>query len=99
MKEPAANADLKEIRDAVRQLSRGRSNAVGTVTLSINVTSTVVTAKRILSAASAVMLAPTTANAAAALATTYWIASKDTFTITHANNAQADRTFRWGATG
>lgn len=99
MREPAPDADLDEVRDAVRQMTRGRSNAVGTVTLTTGVTTSVVTAKRVISTASAIVLMPTTANAAAALATTFVTTAKDQFTITHANNAQADRTFRWGAIG
>jgi hypothetical protein len=38
---------------------------------------------------------PMTANAAAALATTYIVPAKGQFVITHANNAQADKTFRY----
>lgn len=44
-----------------------------------------------------VMLSPRTANAAAAIPTTYISSvTQGGFTITHANNAQADKTFGWG---
>lgn len=44
-----------------------------------------------------VFLTPRTANAAAAVATTYISSvTQGAFTITHANNAQADKTFGWG---
>lgn len=99
MREPAANADLEEVRDGVRQLVRGRCNAVGTVTLAAGVTTTTVTAPFVVAAGSGISLMPTTANAAAALATTFLTPANGSFTITHANNAQTDRTFRWSARG
>jgi hypothetical protein len=49
-----------------------------------------------------VFLSPQTANAAAALATTYVQAAditKQQFVITHANNAQTDKTFGWVVLG
>ncbi|MFA6267861.1 MAG: hypothetical protein WC670_19360 [Pseudolabrys sp.] len=90
---------------AVRQLMQGRSNAVGQVTLTAGQTTTVVTSAVAKGAAnigidSEVMLSPRTANAAAALATTY-VSSilQGSFTITHANNAQTDRIFGFEARG
>ena len=99
MREPESAADIDEIRDATRQLVRGRSNAVGTVTLTVSATTTVVVAPKIVGSGSSIHLMPTTANAAAALATTYIAAANGSFTITHANAATADRTFRWSARG
>ena len=99
MREPEPNADIDEIRDATRQLVRGRSNAAGTVTLTVSATTTVVTAPKIVSTSSAISLMPKTANAAAAIATTYITTANGSFTITHANTATADRTFRWSAQG
>jgi hypothetical protein len=47
-----------------------------------------------------ILLSPTTANAAAALATTYVSAvTQGSFTLTHANNAQTDKTFGYVALG
>lgn len=78
---------------AIQQLYSGRSNAAGTVTLAAGATATVVTPFN-CAPACAVFLFQKTANAAAALATTFISAvGKQTFTITHANNAQTDRTF------
>jgi hypothetical protein len=70
-------------------------DAVGEVTLAASVTTTAVTDNRVTKN-SVIVLSPTTANAAGALATT-WIADYDTneFTVTHANNSQTDRTFRY----
>jgi hypothetical protein len=80
---------------AIRQLIQGRSDATLLVTLAAGATTTVVTAIN-CSKDSEVFLSPRTANAAAALPTTY-IKSVDilngSFSITHANNGQTDRTY------
>lgn len=95
----AEEKDNRRICAAINQLAQGRSNAVGTVTLTPSATSTVVSAETIGND-SRVQLTPTTANAAAAMATSYVSAvGIKTFTITHANNAQVDRTFYWHAPG
>lgn len=89
------------IVQAIRDLFAGRSNAVGTVTLTANSATTVVTALNV-GAGSRVFLMATTANAAAENGgTTLRISSvgQGTFTITHVNNAQTDRTFFWVALG
>lgn len=85
--------DPAKIVGAIQELTKGRSNATGTVTLTANAASTVVTAIN-CGSDSYPFLAPMTANAAAALATTYVSAvSNGSFTLTHANNAQVDKTF------
>ena len=78
---------------AIQQLYAGRSNATGSVTLAAGAASTVVSPPN-CAPQSAVFLFPKTANGAAALATTF-ISSvgKQSFTISHANNAQTDRSF------
>lgn len=87
------------IVQAVRELFEGRSNAVGTVTLRASQTTTTVTAEN-CGDESQVFLSPKTANAAAALATTY-ISSigNGTFTITHSSAVSTDRTFGYVAIG
>jgi len=89
------NIHLWNLTDAINSLIDGRSNATGTVTLTANAASTTVTDNKFESSMT-VLLQPKTANAAAALSTTY-IAdadkSKGSFVITHANNAQVDREF------
>jgi hypothetical protein len=78
---------------AIQQLYAGRSNATGSVTLAAGATSTTVTAEN-CAAQCAVFLFPKTANGAAALATTFINSvGKQSFTISHANNAQTDRSF------
>lgn len=78
---------------AINQLIAGRSNAVGTVTLAAGTTTTTV-AWRNGNGAAVPLLVPKTANAAAALATTYCATVTGAgFVLTHVNNAQTDRTF------
>ena len=63
------------------------------MTLTANAASTTLS-NNALRATSKVTLTPTTANAAAALATTYiGTYALGAATITHANNAQVDKTF------
>jgi competence transcription factor ComK len=93
--------DLRKIVTSLREVAAGRSNATGSVTLAANAGATTV---RPLNCApgSAVFLFPTTADAAAEFRNgTIWInaVAKQSFTITHANNAQADRTFFYLAIG
>ena len=84
---------------AIRSMAEGRSLAVGEVTLTANAASTAVSFTN-CSENSKIFLSPTTANAAGAVATTYVSAvGNGTFTLTHANNAQTDRTFGFVALG
>lgn len=85
--------DLTRIVLAILQLARGRSNAVGGVTLTPSATSTTVSFEN-CSSESQVILSPRTANAAGALSTTYISAvNNKSFTIAHASAATTDRTF------
>lgn len=84
---------------AINELFQGRSNAVGECTLTASATTTTVTADN-CGDESQVFLFPRTANAAAALATTFISAvGNGTFTITHASNTQTDRRFGYVAIG
>jgi len=88
---------LWNLTDAVNGLIDGRPNVTGEVTLTANAASTTVTDNKFESGM-VVLLQPKTANAAAALATTYITdanKTKGAFTITHANNAQVDKTFAY----
>lgn len=87
--------DIQKIVDAIIQLAEGRQASVGDVTLIPNDTTTTVDFPN-CSTECRVFLFPQTANAAAAVPTTYILQSdilRRQFTITHANNAQADRSF------
>ena len=77
----------------INSLLLGKTNNVSSVTLTANSATTTVTDPR-LTYASFIGLMPATANAAVATANVYVSARGDgTATLTHANNAQADRTF------
>lgn len=92
---------LDRIVAAIRQLIQGRDDACGTVSLQASSASTVVSAPN-CAATSAVFLSPKSAHAAAEIAAGGCYVSSvvnGSFTITHANNAQADRTFFWTARG
>ena len=98
---PTNGTTQRNIEQRLRELIEGRSNAVGpTVTLTAGATSTTVS-KTTINANAAVFLFPTTANAATALATTYALimSGGGAFTVTHANNAQTDRTFYYAVLG
>lgn len=89
------------INGAIRELFEGRSNAVGEVTLTASAASTVVTAIN-CGSDSKIFLMPTTANAAADFASgSLYVSdvSPGTFTITHPNDADSDKTFFWVALG
>lgn len=91
--------DLNKYAMSLQQLAAGRSNGVGQVTLAAgSITTTVNDAN--VAAGSAILLAPLTSNAAAAITTTWqsFTANKQ-FVLTHANNAQTDRTFRYAIYG
>jgi hypothetical protein len=93
--------DLARIVSVVRQLCQGRSNAVGTFTLAANAATTTVTAID-CATGSSVLAFPTTAHAGAELAAGgmyIGTVSNGSFVVTHANNAQTDRTFMYAAIG
>jgi hypothetical protein len=93
--------DQSRQNQVIRQLIEGRSNAVGMVTLTHDgvSTSTTVVANT-CGPNSAVLLCPTTAHAAAALATTYMssVAPRQ-FVITHASTSNSDVTFFFACFG
>lgn len=92
-------AHRRELAEVLNGAMQGKLNNTGTLTLTANAATTTLSDPRI-GAKSAVLLMPTTANAAAAIAGTY----TDTFadgscTVHHANNAQADKTFTYAVFG
>lgn len=100
---PDVGVDEKEHRRrlarAINGLLQGKMNAVTTVTLTANSATTTLTDDRI-TPKSFIGFMPETANAAAALANLYVSNRMSTngtvignATLTHANNAQTDRTF------
>ena len=92
---------IKEI-GAQRIVTRtidGKLNVNGTLTLTANGTTTTLT-DFILDSASHIALMPMSANAAAALANvSFGSPTNGSVVLTHANNAQTDRTFRYSVIG
>lgn len=94
-------SDLKKIILSLQQLAAGRSNAVGTVTLTASTTTTTVTDNNCAEGSTPVLV-PTTANASAERGNgTIYISAvaNKSFTITHASNTQTDRTFKYAILG
>jgi hypothetical protein len=93
--------DPYKIVRAVRELFEGRSNAVGKLTLVANAASTTVATAN-CGAGSTVILTPITAHAAAEVAAGALYVSavgNGSFTLAHASNSQADRTFLYACFG
>lgn len=97
-----AGSDIEKwtqnVREVIANIMDGKISATGNVTLTASATSTTISDRRI-GPNSCVLLSPTTANAAAALGTTYITAGDMAATVTHANNAQIDRTYRYAVLG
>jgi hypothetical protein len=94
---PAATP--REMAQFINELRDGKLNATGSFTLAANVASTLVQNTKV-SIDTVVLLMPMTANAAAALPTT-WVSAQDNgqFTVSHVSAASTDRSFRFVAIG
>ena len=93
--------DQRKVNTAINELAKGRSNAVGAVTLAANAASTTVSAQN-CGAGSVVLLSPLTAHAAAELGNgTIFVSAvgNGSFTLAHASNAQNDRSFGYVCLG
>ena len=91
----------REIARAANRALGGKLNNIAEVTLTASVASTTVTDSRV-STQSFIGFMPTTANAATEIfgATMYVSTRSDgSFVITHANNAQVDRSFVYAILG
>src|SRR3990167_4497453 len=93
---------LRKAATIIDNLLLGHLNAVGTFTLAANVATTTVSDLRV-TPDSCIAFMPTTANAAAEIGNgTMYVGTKTagaSFVVTHANNAQADRTFAYAIIG
>jgi hypothetical protein len=93
----------RRVGRVVNSMLIGKLNCGGTMSLSVNVATTTLVDARI-GFQSHIILVPTTANAAAELGNgTLFVPEtarlNGSAAITHANNAQADRTFRYSVLG
>lgn len=86
-------ASSREVVERINRVMQGKLNAVTTVTLAANVTTTTLTDSRI-GANSYLGFSPRSANAAVATGN-LWVSAKTkgSATLTHANTATTDRTF------
>lgn len=86
------------IAESVVGIMNGKTNNVGTFTLTANQATSTITDKR-LGEDSVILWVPMTANAAAEIGAggmyVSTITAGTSFVITHANNAQTDRDFRY----
>lgn len=89
---PTAASDLGTVIKAVQLLFRGKMNATTTVTLAASATTTTLQDSRI-GGASHIAFTPLTANAKAEGTPAVTTRAKGSATLTHANNAQTDRTY------
>lgn len=93
---------LPKINQAIQQLASGRSNAFGTVTLAVSPATSTTVADPNCGTDTVPQLTPATADAAAALATTYIpiaTVTNGAFVIQHSSSASVDRTFRYALHG
>lgn len=95
---PNEGQHRREIARTLNLAMKGQTNNSMSVTLDPSVAATVVTDARI-SLQTCLILQPTTANAAAAIPTTYAVCEAGLATIHHANNAQTDRIFTVSISG
>lgn len=98
---PPFTNDPAEIVQALLQLLAGRGNFAGSVTLTPNAATTVVSFEN-CSKDCEVFLSPRSVNAAAALATTYILPAnivQGGFTISHQNAVSTDRVFGFECVG
>ncbi len=92
---------LRRLSRVVNGIMGGKTNNTGSVTLTANAgTTTVTETDGRLGNDTIILFMPTTANAATEFgAGSLYVSSRNvinkTFTITHANNAQNDRTFKY----
>ena len=95
LKLPYAGGTTREISQVVNNLIDGKSNNTGSFTCTASAATPAVTDFR-AGKSSIILLMPQTANAAAEVGNgTIHVSTraKQSFTITHANNSQTDRTF------
>ncbi|MCC6779916.1 MAG: hypothetical protein IT537_25335 [Hyphomicrobiales bacterium] len=96
---PPSGATPRDRDTAINNLIDGRNNATGTVTLTPGATATTVERAN-ADIRAVVLLAPRSAAAAAAQATTFVSSVTRTgFTITHANAPSTNRTFGYAVLG
>ena len=98
---PDSALHLRVVSQALNNTIDGKLNSTGNITLTASATTTQVTDLR-AGTDSVILYVPTTANASAEIgAGSIFISARadSSFTITHANNSQNDRTFIYAIIG
>jgi hypothetical protein len=92
---PVAEDHRRQIAIVVNNSLDGKLNSTGSITLTASSATSTLNDRR-LGADSVITFMPTTSNASAGLSSLYVSAQgKQTATLTHANNAQTDRTYKY----
>lgn len=91
-------AKIRDITTKTNRIINGGGANTGQLTLTAGAATTAVIDQR-ASETAVIILMPLTTNAAAAIASTTINPTSGQFTLTHANNAQTDRTFRYAIVG
>jgi hypothetical protein len=95
----ASVTTMRRVIEVVNNILSGKMNVVLPVTLAANAGTTTITDVRI-SYFSALLFSPLTANAAAALGVIYVSSQKSgSAVVTHANNAQTDKSYNMAILG
>lgn len=95
----ATEGYLRSLVSVIELISSGKINVTGEITLDANSSSTVFT-NQLLGVGSVVNFMPVTANAAAVISSVYISdRANGEFTITHANDANTDKIFRFSIIG
>ena len=90
---------VRKIADILNNVLEGKINATGSVTLTASSATTTLTDARI-GPNTVIAFMPTTSNAAAGVTALYVSArTEGSATLTHANNAQIDRTYGYSLLG
>lgn len=90
---------VRAVAREVNQTQDGKAlRCIGSVTLTANSATTALTDRRI-GASSVILFMPTTANAKAEGTPAVTARGQETATLTHANNAQTDRSYDYAVIG
>ena len=92
---PIAEEHRRQIAIVLNNSLDGKLNSTGSITLTASSATSTLNDRR-LGATSVLSFMPTTSNASAGMTSLYVSAQgKQTATLTHANNAQTDRTYKY----
>ena len=97
----SATSRLSDVIAVLQRAMLGGLNATGTLTLAASPATTTTVMDKRISSQSAIVLTPTSSNAAAAVSGT-WVSATSagiSFTLTHASSSASDRSFNYAIIG